>query len=213
MRYSPLQIDMVRLSQSDKIANLQNALSIMHKNVEERVSRLRSKTILEHNKKTFVVTPNFVLGDFVMVRKPNRKGHKNSFRWTGPRRITGIISSVVYDVSKLFENSTERVHASRLKLYMKFSEDRDISDNLLAQAQHLETQFDLIDEITNIGEGDTGILLQVKWQGLPDEQDWTWQDLKELHEDVPDEVLKNLDSISSTKLCKKAKAELGLSHE
>lgn len=185
----------------------------MHKKVEERVSRSRAKAILDHNKKTFVVAPNFVLGDFVMVRKPNKKGHKNSFRWTGPRRITGIISSVVYDVSKLFETSTERVHASRLKLYLKSSNSRSVSENLLAQAQHLETQFDLIDEITNICQGDSGIMVQVKWQGLPDEEDWTWQEIKELYEDIPDEVVNYLSTISDNELAVQANKELGLFSE
>lgn len=213
MSNTPMQIDMIRLAQSEIITNLQNALSNMHKNVEERVSRLRSKAILEHNRKTFVISPNFVLGDFVMVRKPNKKGHKNSFRWTGPRRITGVISSVVYNVSKLFENSTDRVHASRLRLYRKGSGHQNVSSNLLAQAKHLETQFDLIDKIVNIGQGDSGILLQVKWQGLPDEEDWTWQDVSELYEDVPEEVLKYLNTISHTEFATQAKKELGLSRE
>ncbi len=66
-----------------------------------------------------------------MLRKPNNKGHKNSFQWIGPRRIASVISPVVYGVSTLDRSKTQRVNASRIRLYHSFLSDAKPAKHLL----------------------------------------------------------------------------------
>ena len=63
------------------IDNLQEAFDEIHKDVEQRVTSNRSKQIKWHNQKTQLVTPNFLVGYFFLVRRAQDKGHKQSFLW------------------------------------------------------------------------------------------------------------------------------------
>ena len=74
------------------------------------------RQIQEHNKKTNIVMPRFDVGDFVLVRKPDKKGHELIFNWKGPKRTTGTVNSLVYEVTGLIDEKSDSVHASRLTL-------------------------------------------------------------------------------------------------
>lgn len=100
-----------------EIERLQKAMDEMHKEVNWRVKSYRAKQIKHHNKKTNLVQPRFAYGDFVLVRRAQDKGHKQSFRWIGARRITKVIGELVYEIEQLIAHNTENVHAVRLLLY------------------------------------------------------------------------------------------------
>ncbi len=51
-------------------------------------------------------------------------------------------------------------------------------------------------------------MIQTSWEGLPDKEDFTWQSLQELHEDVPDALTKLLTKSKKKKFVKKAKLML-----
>ncbi len=85
-------IETVRARQLTKLEALQGAIESMHIYVEQKVSKNHAKQIKHHSKKNTIFKPNCSFGDFVVVRKGQDMGHKLSFRWVGPRKITKIIS-------------------------------------------------------------------------------------------------------------------------
>lgn len=62
------------------IEQLQIALTNIHKKVSSLVSKNRARQLRAHNKKTNIDQPNFTVGDFVLVRRAQDKGHKLSFQ-------------------------------------------------------------------------------------------------------------------------------------
>jgi len=53
----------------------------------------RESAISAHNKATNIIHPSFEVGDFVLVRRANDRGHKLRFRWYGPCRVTAVHGS------------------------------------------------------------------------------------------------------------------------
>ena len=66
-------LDRVRGMQLMQINQLQTVLDNMHKTVHELVEKNRLKMIKHHNKQTNVVTPNFIVGDLVLIRRAQDK--------------------------------------------------------------------------------------------------------------------------------------------
>ncbi len=52
------------------------------------------------------------------------------FQWIGPKRISGVLSDLVYDVTSLVDGKTEQVHASRIQLYRADLNGNTISEKL-----------------------------------------------------------------------------------
>lgn len=110
-----------------------------------------------------IVTSCFDVGKPVFIRREQDNGHKLSFRWQRPRRVTRILGDLVYQVASLTDNKLECVHATRTMIYLSDMDGREISADTLEHAKHIGTAFDIVDELQNISEGDAGILIQVKW--------------------------------------------------
>ena len=47
-------------------------------------------------------------------------------------------------------------------------------------AERIESRYEIVEKIVDVGEAPDGLFFRVQWDGLPDQRDWTWQ---------PDEVL------------------------
>ena len=157
--------------------------------------------------------PRFDVGYFVLMRKPDKKGHKLIFlifKWKGHKRMTGTVNSLVYEVTWLIDGKSESVHASRLTSYRKYTNNVQPSAKLKRHIEHSEAQYEKIEEILDIGEGEHGLLVQVKWLVLLDRCEFTWQPIAELYEDVPDLLKSFLYSSSKKKLVAEAKTMLGL---
>jgi len=204
-------LERVRAEQVARIDKLQTSLLEMHKDVAHHVGKNRQRQLRSHNKKTNVVQPNFHVGDFVLVRRAQDRGHKLNFRWIGPRRITNVVSELVYDVTKLDGSGTERVHAARLKTYRARAENEYVSPTLLELAERTESRYEIVERIHDVGEDKDGMFLNVEWAGLPDRRDWTWNPLGEMYEDVPQLVTDFLRNVRGRKrLVTKAKELLTL---
>lgn len=78
-------LETIRVRQMVRIGSLQASIENMHKDVHEKVTRNRLRHIERHNADTRVNSSTFDVGDFVLVRRAQNKGHKLSFRWKGPR--------------------------------------------------------------------------------------------------------------------------------
>jgi len=170
------------------ISDLQLSLENMHREVNERKTSGRKTDIDQHNKRTNIVQPNFSIGDLVLVRHASNKGHKLSFKWQGPHRVVDIINEMVYKVEDIITKKVEQVHATRINYYRADWAGKTITTKLLEDAKHSTTKFETIDEFIDIGEEKGEIWIQIKWDGLPDKIDFTWQRLSVLVEDVPEMV-------------------------
>ena len=90
-------------------------------------------------------------------------------------------------------------------------EDEPVSKQLMAHTEHREARYELVEDLKDItGNAKEGMWLLVEWCGLPDCKDWTWQNLDELHQDVPDRVVRFLEMINKREIAQEAKEILQL---
>lgn len=72
-----------------EIHKIQEALVHMHRDVSARRLALLEAVIKGHNRKTRFRSPNFSIGDYVLVAKRLAKdGHKPQLQWKGLQGIT-----------------------------------------------------------------------------------------------------------------------------
>ena len=199
-------LTMLRAIQVLEIERLQNVFDQMHKVVAGKVSKNRTRQIQQHNKITNLVAPNFSVRDFVLVRRAQDKGHKQTFRWLGPRRVVKIVGELVYDIENIVTGDVERVHAARLITYRANKENEPVSKELMAHAEHSEAGYELVEDLKDItSNAKDGMWVLVEWCGLPDRKNWTWQHLEELHQGVPDRVEGFLEKIKKREIAQEAK--------
>ena len=146
-----------------------------------------------------------------MCIRDRDKGHKLKFRWFGPRRITSVHGPLVYGFTLLRGGNAERVHCARLLLYRDSLLGTTVPDEVLDLADRTESRYEIADRITDIGDDHDGIFLRIQWDGLPDERDWTWHPLHELHSDIPEMVQDFLSSFpGKSDLVSEAKRQLSI---
>jgi len=199
-----------RLLQLLEINLLQEAFDGMHKTTTEKVSKSREKKIKMHNQKTNIISQTFNLGDFVLVRKAQNKGHKLSYRWIGPRRITKILGELVYEVENMVTGKIEAVHATRIQLYRSSAEGTEVSKKLMGHIEASEATYEIVDQFLKLSKSSGEFYVQTMWLGLPDKKDWTWQKLSELYEDMPDRVSEFLVNYKNKKLSNEAAGSIGI---
>lgn len=205
-----IQLDRARAEQRADITCLQESLNDMHKQVKQNVDERRRRAIDAHNKATNICKERFHVGEFVLVRQAEKTRHKLTFRWAGPRRVVGTTSDVVYLVERLDQSRRERVHSSRMTKYSAIQDGTEVPAAVLELADRTEARYEVLRRITDIADEDTVCWLRLEWDGLPDERDWTWARLTDVHEDVPEMVQEFLHSCTNKKLATSAAAQLGI---
>lgn len=181
-----------------KIDCLQTALAGMHKTLSERMRANRERHIRSHNKRTNIVEPSFNIGDFVLVRKAQNKGHKLSFRWQGPKRITKVVNNLVYEVTSLISNQAETVHVTRICMYRTDTDGVKPSKELLSHAKHTETMYEDVRFLRKVHKSGNSYKVLVEWEGLPDTCNYTWEPIGNLFEDIPEMLTKYLKDEKTT---------------
>lgn len=174
--------------QSGRLANimhLQDALNLLHPVVQNSLQTQRKciRDAMSRGDK-----PNFSEGDYVLVaRDAFTAGEKLSLRWRGPRRVVKAINDYVFQIEDLRTGSLQDIHESRLKFYHDASLDKTaIMSHVLSSETGMEVQ-----RLMPIVETDDGLKVQARWKGLTNADD-TLEPLQEIHEDVPDLLLKLL---------------------
>jgi hypothetical protein len=78
------------------VEKLSRAMTEIHAQVAEKATRDRKAAIQKHNDKTHVRSPNFRVGDYVLVAEHRKSGRsKLQFKWKGPRRVASVESDYV----------------------------------------------------------------------------------------------------------------------
>lgn len=193
------------------IEELQSNMDKMHNEVEYLVSKRRERAIAAHNNATNIVSPNFEVGDLVLVRRATDRAHKLRFKWYGPARIIATHSPLVYSVQTLSKDKTERVHCARLAKYRDALRGKTIPTETMDLAARTESKYETVHAILDVGEAEDGLFFRVQWDGLPDKRDWTWHAVDVMYEDIPDMVTEFLDAFKGKKtIVAKIKRQLKL---
>lgn len=199
--------DAERLAQ---VENLQTDLHEMHRDVSERINARRKRAIDAHNAATNIIVPSFVVGDYVIVCKPTKREHKLAFRWCGPRRVVAVTSPAVCVVEDLVTGRNEKVHTSRLKKYNALFDGEEVPEEVLDLASRTAAKYEVVEQIVDIDENNDGFWLRLQWEGLPDERDYTWSNLNDMYEDIPEMVAEYLRTTTKKKMASAASKHLGI---
>lgn len=193
------------------IENIQTRLRDLHKDVNTRIDARRRRAIDAHNAATNIIQPHFEVGDFVIVCKAARPPHKLAFRWSGPRRVVAVKSPAVCVVEDLLTQKRETIHATRMKKYCGKLDGGEVPDEVLDLADRTAAKYEVVESIVDIQMNDDGIWLRLQWEGLPDERDYTWASLTDMHEDIPDMVMTFLKETDKKELAAVAARHLEIS--
>jgi hypothetical protein len=80
-----------------KVEKLSKAMTEIHAQVAEKATRDRKAAIQKHNDKSHVRSPNFQVGDYVLVVEHRKSGvSKLQVKWKGPRRVASVESDYVF---------------------------------------------------------------------------------------------------------------------
>jgi hypothetical protein len=98
------------------VEKLSKAMTEIHAQVAEKATRDRNAAIQKHNDKTHVRSPNFQVGDYVLVAEHRRSGvSKLQVKWKGPRRVASVESDYVFVVENLPTTELKAAQATRLR--------------------------------------------------------------------------------------------------
>jgi hypothetical protein len=84
---------------AQNLEKLSKVMTEIHAQVAGKAARDRKSAIQKHNDKTHVRSPNFQVGDYVLVTE-HRKSRvsKLQVKWKGPRRVANVESDYVFVV-------------------------------------------------------------------------------------------------------------------
>lgn len=69
---------------------LQTSLEALHTHFLERIDARRQRAIDAHKNATNIVTPDYIVRDFVVICKLVKYRQKNFFIWAGPRLVIAV---------------------------------------------------------------------------------------------------------------------------
>ena len=110
---------------------------------------------------------------------------KLSLKWTGPFRVTRVLSNFLYELEDLRNGLKEVVHGSRVKFFR--NKDYEVTEECLNQLAYQDGELCMIDSILDLRELEGTAELLVKWRGFDDETP-SWEDYNTMRVDVPNMV-------------------------
>jgi hypothetical protein len=136
--------------------------------VADNATRDRKATIQKHNDKTHVRSPNFQVGDYVLVAEHRKSdSSKLQVKWKGPRRIASVESYYVFVVENLLTKELKAAHATRLIFYK--DKELNVTAKLAQAAEHNDHQLYVVSMILDARYNEQEIFheLLVAWRGFP----------------------------------------------
>jgi hypothetical protein len=118
----------------------------IHAQVVEKATRDRKAAVQKHNDKTHMRSPNFQLGDYMLVAKQRTSGvFKLQVKWKGPRRVPSVESDYVFVVENLLTKELKAAHATRLRFYK--DKDLNVSAGLAENVEHNAYELCVVSKI------------------------------------------------------------------
>jgi hypothetical protein len=126
-----------------EVENISKAMTEIHAQVAEKATRDRKAAF--HNK-THVRSPNFQVGDYVLVAEHRMSGtSKWQVKWKGPRRVASVESDYVFVVVNLLTKELKAAHATRSRFYK--DKELNVTAELAQAAEHNDHQLYVVSKI------------------------------------------------------------------
>jgi hypothetical protein len=139
-------LDFIKAQNLMKVEKLSNAMTEIHAQVAEKDTRDRKASIQKHNETTHVRSPNFQVGDYVLVAEQRKSGtFKLQVKWKGPRRVASVESDYVFVVENLLTKDLRAAHATRLRFYKE--NEINVTAELAQAAEHNDHQLYVVSKI------------------------------------------------------------------
>lgn len=150
----------------------------MNKYFERLVKKNRVRNIAHQNKRNIILSHQFTVGYFVLVRNDQDKDQNLSYIWMVPSIIKGVKMEHVYNVENTMERKEEKINSGM--------DGKKISVELMKQIKRSQAKYELNEEVMGISDKHTdGILILLQWIRLTYKNECTSKQIKEIHEDIP----------------------------
>jgi hypothetical protein len=133
-------LDFIKAQQLMEVENLSKAMTEIYAQVADKSTRDRKASVQKHNDKTHVRSPNFQVGDYVLVAEHRKSGvSKLQVKWKGLRRVASEESDYVFVVENLLTQELKAAHATRLRFYK--DKELNVTAELAQAAEHNDHQL------------------------------------------------------------------------
>jgi ribosomal protein S17 len=195
--------DFMEAQKLSEVEKLSKAMTEIHAQVAEKATRDRKAAIRKHKYRTHVRSPNFQVGDHVLVAEHRQSGNsKLQVKWKGPRRVASVESDYVFVVENLLTKELKAVHATRPRFY----QDKELSVTVeLSQAsEHNEYDLYVVSKKPDARYNEQEIFheLLVVWRGFS-VGEATWEPYSVVVVDGPEMVAKFMESHDNTDMVRK----------
>jgi hypothetical protein len=128
-------LNFVKAQKLMEVEKLSKAMTEIHAQVAEKATHDRKAAIQKHNDKTHVRSPNFQVGDYMLVAEHRKSGvSKLQVKWKGQRRVASVESDYVFVVQNLLTKELKAAYATRLRCYK--DKDLNVTAELAQAAEH-----------------------------------------------------------------------------
>jgi hypothetical protein len=102
-------LDFIKAQKLMEVEKLSKAITEIHPQVAKKAASGRKAAIQKHNDKAHVWSPNFQVGDYVLVDEHRKSGtFKLQVKWKGPRRVASVESDYVLSWRSAHEGALGR---------------------------------------------------------------------------------------------------------
>jgi hypothetical protein len=158
-------LDFIKAQKLMDVEKLSKAITGIHAQVAEKAKVDHRAAIQQHNDKTHVRSPNFQVGDYVLLAK-HRESCVSKFqvKWKGLRRVSSVESDHVFVVDNILTKELKAAHATRLRFYK--DKELNITAEVARAAEHNYHQLYVTSKIleARCNERDVfGVVGRVEW--------------------------------------------------
>jgi hypothetical protein len=187
-------LECIKAQKLMEVEKLSKAMTEIQAQMAEKATRDRKDAIQKHNDKTHVRSPNFQVGDYVLVAEHRKSGvSKFQVKWKGPRRVASVESDYVFVVENLLTKELKAAHATRLRFYK--DKKLNVTAELAQAAEHNDYHLYVLSKILDARYNEQEMFheLLVAWRGFS-VGEATGKSYSVMAVDVPDMVAKFMES-------------------
>jgi hypothetical protein len=194
-------LDFIKAQKLMEVGHLTKTVVEIHAQVAEKATRDRKADTKKHKNKTYVRSPNFQVGDYMLVAKHRKSGaSKLQIKWKGLRRVASVEPDDVLVEENMLTKELKAAHATRLRFY----QDKELIVTAeMAQAAELTYhQIYVVPKILDARYNEQEIFHEflVAWRGFP-VGEATCEPYSDMAVGVPEMVAKFMESEDDQTWC------------